>query len=54
MYNDNPQPIKAVFDFLNFQTLEDDQWQLYEGDLLNSKKDGSGKLVLSNGESFEG
>ena len=52
--NNNAQMIRGYFDYTNFQAMEDDQWQSYEGEFVNSEREGKGKLTLSNGESFEG
>jgi hypothetical protein len=32
----------------------DNYWEVYDGDFFNEKKNGSGKLKLSNGEVFAG
>lgn len=32
----------------------DNHWEVYEGDFFNEKRNGNGKLKLSNGEVFVG
>lgn len=41
------------FDYTDFDSMGE-QWMSYEGTLVCDSKEGFGKLVLSNGEYYEG
>lgn len=54
LYNETPTTLNASYDYRCFDQSEE-FWVYYEGNFKNDDKCGSnGKLVLSNGERFEG
>lgn len=53
VFNDQQRVINGTFDFTDFNQL-DDEWVRYEGELKSDAKDGRGKLILTNGEEYEG
>ena len=53
VYNDQQRMIHGTFDFTDFNQL-DDEWVKYEGDLRSDAKEGRGRLVLTNGQIYEG
>ena len=53
VYNETPTQLSGGFDFTNFDLIGD-YWVQYEGHFYNDNKEGSGVLVLSNGENYQG
>ena len=53
IYNDEPLPLDHSFDYRDFGKI-DDHWEFYDGDLCSDRKNGQGKLKLSNGEIYIG
>jgi hypothetical protein len=51
--NLNEEKFDEPFDYKNFNELGE-KWVKYEGDFTYGKKQGLGKLYLSNGEIFQG
>ena len=53
VYNDAPSVLRRAFDYTNFNLL-DEEWISYQGELRRDSKEGTGILLLTNGEVFEG
>ena len=53
VFNDQQRVINGTFDFTDFNQL-DDELVRYQGELKSDAKDGRGKLILTNGEEYEG
>jgi len=53
VYNEVPAQLRGEFDFTNFDNVGN-FWVKYEGWFINDNKEGSGTLILSNGERFQG
>ena len=54
LYNENPTPLTTPFDYKSFNEAEE-YWVYYEGNFYQDDKwGGNGRLVLSNGERYEG
>ena len=52
-YNINPKKLDSQFNFRDFNKL-DEEWVIYEGNFKEDVMYGTGKWLLSNGQSYEG
>ncbi len=53
VYNEEPSNFQDVFNFENFDELEDN-WDRFEGEFQEDFKEGLGTLFLVNGEKYIG
>ena len=52
IYNDFVSGMSKGYDYSNLRTLQNDEWTSYEGQILQDRKHGKGKLVLPNGQTY--
>lgn len=52
-YNEQPQPLQQTFDYRDLTRIGQ-CWSKYEGSFLANRRQGAGRLTLTNAEVFEG